>query len=76
MPSVQLFVLLEVPLLRCLLVKKVQREKYSHTNQGLLFKVMLVNKNICEGRVEIKIQREKRDTLKTLTKETTIEALF
>lgn len=74
MSSAQLSDMLEVQLLMCLLVEREQKDKYSRTIWGLKSQVIHVNKSIHEGGAAIWLLREKRDALKTLTNETTIEA--
>lgn len=63
----QLSAFLETKILRCLLVMKAHREKYSLTLWGLQSKVIRVNKSIHEGGMEINPLREKYDALKVIT---------
>lgn len=69
MSSTRLSDMLDVQLLTCLLMEKVQREKYSRTIKGLKSKVTYVNKSIHEGGTLVKLLREKWGTAKALTHE-------
>lgn len=67
--------LLDVQLLTCLLMEKMQREKYSRTIKGLNSKVIYINRSIHKGGTLVKLLREKWGTVKALTQEITTKAL-